>query len=159
MRQTIWMGMAMLLIAGLSPAHAAKGDRTVTIQRSSEILASRTLDLRFADFAQGIWARQVDRCESVARIDEGEPGDAIAIYRGLFETPGRICVVYGAEQNATRVQRAAMNCRLDRGGSALGLVTVTSRGPSKLVVQEGERPPVAYRFCRAIPPLIQPYGQ
>ena len=159
MRQPIWICMAMLLIAGLSPAHAAKGDRKVAVQRTSEILPSRTLDLRFADFAQGIWARQVDRCETLTRIDEGEPGDAIVIYRGLFETPGRICAVYGAEQNATRVQRAAMNCLLDRGGSALGLVTVTSRGPSRLVVQEGEHPPVAYRFCRAIPPLIQPYGQ
>lgn len=148
---------AMIVLAG--PAMAAKGDRKVSLQHKPSILASRSLDLRFADFAQGIWTTDASRCEQLSKIDVGEPGEAIAIYRGLFETPGKVCLVYGAEQNPNKTQRAAMNCRMDKGGSALGLLTVTKRGTSKLVIQEGERRPVAYRFCRTISPLLEPFSQ
>lgn len=159
MKRVKWLCLAACVLGLNAPAQAGKGDLTVSVPRVSDILASRTLDLRFADFAQGIWTQTEGDCQKLTRIDVGTPGDAIAIYRGLFETPGRVCLVYGAEQDATEIQRAAMNCRLDRGGSALGLVTVAKRGSGNLLFQEGERPPVTYQFCKAIPSILEPFSQ
>jgi len=154
-----WPCLGVLVIFAAAPALAAKGDRKVTIGSTSPILAGKVLDLRFAGFAQGIWTRQPDDCAALSRIDTGSPGNVVAIYRGLLETPTRICQVYGAEQRPQGAQRAAMNCRLDTGSQALGMVTVRRRGSEILVVQDGEDPPITYRFCRTIPPVINTADQ
>lgn len=146
-------------VGGVAPVEAAKGDRKSGAIRTSPLLEGRVLDLRFADFAQGIWAADRATCDGLTAIDRGVPGSAIAIFRGLLETPSQICQVYGAEQGASGSQRAAMNCRLDSGGESLGLVTVRPRGPAGLSVQDGEHPPVYYRYCRAIPPVTQSVTQ
>lgn len=149
----------LALFGSLAPAEAAKGDRKAGAIRTSPLLDGRVLDLRFAEFAQGIWASDGATCDALTAIDRGAPGSAIAIFRGLLETPSQICQVYGAQQGASGSQRAAMNCRLDNGGESLGLVTVRPRGSSGLSVQDGEHPPVYYRFCRAIPQVIQSVTQ
>jgi len=155
----VWPWLGVIAVLMTAPALAAKGDRKVTIGSPSPILAGKVLDLRFAGFAQGIWTRQADDCAALSRIDTGPPGHVVAIYRGLLETPTRICQVYGAEQRPKGAQRAAMNCRLDTGSQALGMVTVRRRGAEILVVQDGENPPITYRFCRTIPPVINTAGQ
>ncbi|MHA7775294.1 hypothetical protein [Roseibium sp. M-1] len=146
--------LAAVLVAAAGPALAGKGDLMFGVPRTAPLLQGRTLDLRFADFAQGIWVRETDQCP-VPRIDRGLPGSTIAIYRGLLETPGRICQVYGAEKAGKRTQRAAINCMLNDGGEAIELVTVQPRGTEGLLVQEGEKPPVHFRFCEKIVPVLQ----
>jgi hypothetical protein len=141
-----------VLIGG--PALAGKGDLIFQVPKSAPLLQGRMLDLRFADFAQGIWVSDPDVCPT-RRIDRSPPGSAIAIYRGLLETPGRICQVYGAEQSGKRTQRAAINCQLTSGAEVIELVTVQTRGTLGLVVQEGERAPVHFRFCESIVPILQ----
>ncbi|MTI44723.1 hypothetical protein JM93_02595 [Roseibium hamelinense] len=158
-RQLALFCLAVASVFITSPVNAAKGDRQVSLPRSSPLLEGKVLDLRFAEFAQGIWAKDHAVCDSLTRIDRAQPGEALAIFRGLFEAPGQICNVYGAEHRPSRVQRAAMNCRLDSGGSALGLVTVQKRGDAILLVQDGEGVPMAFSFCRPIPPLMEPAGQ
>ncbi len=153
-----------LLVAGLicgfaGMAVAGKGDRATSFHRVSPLLEKKVLDLRFADFAQGIWTRNSSACEDLYTVDRSTRGDVVAIFRGLLETPARICSVYGAEQGAKEAQRAALNCHLVSGGEALGLVTVRSRGSEGLMLQDGERPPQYFRFCRAIPPVMQTVGQ
>lgn len=155
---SIFIGLVVLL-AGAAPAGAAKGDLHIQVRRSSPLLERRVLDLRFAGFAQGIWTRHSSDCQSLRNIDQAQPGTAVVIFRGLFETPTEICHVYGAEQRASGSQRAAMNCQLVSGGESLGLVTVRPIGSVGLSVQDGERPPIHYRFCRSIKPVIQPVGQ
>ncbi|WP_417668199.1 hypothetical protein [Roseibium sp.] len=140
-------------------AVAGKGDRVVSVQRSSPLLERRVLDLRFAEFAQGIWARDGETCAQMSTIDRAAQGSTVAVFRGLLETPGRICLVYGAEQRAQNTQRAALNCDLDTGEEALGLVTVRRRGSDGLMLQEGEREPQFFRFCRSIPPVTGSLGQ
>jgi hypothetical protein len=147
------------LMAGVFSVHAAKGDMQVAVQRSSPILEGRILDLKFAGFAQGIWTREASDCDGLTTVDRGQPGAVIAIFRSLMETPEEICQVYGAEQAETDSQRAAMNCRQWSGAETLGLVTISQRGSTGISVQDGERPPVHYRFCRAIPLLLQPVNQ
>jgi len=134
----------LVLFATDMSVEAAKGDRQPSVRRSSPLLEGKVLDLRFAGFAQGIWARQAQDCENLSAID-----------RGLLETPDRICQVYGAEKRSSGAQRAAMNCRLTTGSEALGLVTVRPRGTESISVQDGDHSAVNYRFCRAITPLLQ----
>ncbi|WP_420412607.1 hypothetical protein [Roseibium sp.] len=150
------LGVVILALTAAfsAPAVAGKGDRKLSVPRSAPLLKGKTLDLRFAEFAQGIWVRDLSNCPA-PRIDRNAPGSAIAIYRGLLETPGRICQVYGAEKDKLRTQRAAINCLLNDGGEAIELVTVQPRGTNGLMVQEGERPPVHFRFCEAIQPVLQ----
>lgn len=145
----------LVLFATDLTAEAAKGDRQPSVRRSSPLLEGKVLDLRFAGFAQGIWARQTQDCDNLSVIDRGVPGSLVAIYRGLLETPDQICQVYGAEKRSSGAQRAAMNCRLTTGSETLGLVTVRPRGTEGITVQDGDHPAVHYRFCRAITPLIQ----
>lgn len=145
----------LVLFATDMTVEAAKGDRQQSVRRSSPLLEGKVLDLRFAGFAQGIWARQAQDCATLSAIDQGMPGSVVAIYRGLLETPGKICQVYGAEKRSSGGQRAAMNCRLTTGSEALGLVTVLPRGTEGIAVQDGDHPAVHYRFCRAITPLMQ----
>lgn len=147
------------LAVGELSAHAAKGDMQVAIQRASPILEGRILDLTFAGFAQGIWTREKRDCDGLTTVDRGRPGAVIAIFRSLMETTEEICQVYGAEKAGTDSQRAAMNCHQWSGSETLGLVTISQRGSSEISVQDGERPPVHYRFCRAIIPLLQPLSQ
>ncbi|MBO6891913.1 MAG: hypothetical protein JJ866_08235 [Roseibium sp.] len=142
------------LFAAIGSAQAGKGDLKVVVPRSAPLLQGKTLDLRFAEFAQGIWVRDLSNCPA-PRIDRSAPGSALAIYRGLYETSGRICQVYGAEKGGSNTQRAALNCLLTDGGEAIELVTVQPRGTGGLLVQEGERPPVHFRFCERIIPLKQ----
>lgn len=151
------LGVILSLIVG--PALAAKGDRQLSVRPSPPLLEGKVLDLRFAGFAQGIWIGAEADCALLTRIDRGPPGQVVAIHRGLMETPTRICQVYGAEQRPQGAQRAAMNCRLDTGASALGMVTVRKRGDELLVVQDGEKQPKVFRFCREIPPVINTAGQ
>jgi len=147
------------LAAAVLSAEAAKGDLKVAVRRASPILEGRILDLTFAGFAQGIWTRERSDCDSFTSVDRGRPGSVIAIFRSLMETPDEICQVYGAERAGTDSQRAAMNCHLWSGAETLGLVTIRQRGSVGLSVQNGDRPPVHYRFCRAIIPLLQPVSQ
>ncbi|MTH96207.1 hypothetical protein E1297_09445 [Roseibium sp. RKSG952] len=156
MRQVICVCLAWAAGFAALPAHAAKGDRQVDLPRVSPLLEGRVLELRFPETAEGIWVRRDFECADITRIHDAPPGSVVAIYRGLFETPGQICQVYGAEQGAANAQRAAMNCMRDDGGSALGLVTLRPRGSSVLLVQDGDLPPVAYRFCRPIRPVLIP---
>lgn len=151
-------GLVLASVTAL-PALAVKGDRQVTIRSAPSILSGKVLDLRFADFAQGIWTRQAADCAALTRIDTGSEGAIVAIYRGLLETPDQICNVYGAEQRPKGAQRAALNCVLDDGAETIGLVTLRQRGSQGLSLQDGERPPVYYRFCRAIVPVMSPIGQ
>ncbi|POF33729.1 hypothetical protein [Roseibium marinum] len=144
---------ALCAVAG-GPAYAEKGDLKFQVPKSAPLLQGKTLDLRFAKFAQGIWVTDLDYCPAPS-IDRSVPGTTLAIYRGLLETPGRICQVYGAEQSDGRTQRAAINCLLTDGGEAIELVTVQPRGTNVLMVQEGEDPPVQFRFCRKIIPILQ----
>ena len=146
--------LAATLMAAGGPALAGKGDLMFEVPRSAPLLQGKSLDLRFAEFAQGIWVRETDQCP-VPRIDRGAPGSTVAIYRGLLETPGRICQVYGAEKSGKRTQRAAISCLLDDGGEAIELVTVQPRGTEGLMVQEGEKPPVHFRFCKKIVPILR----
>ena len=151
-RKTLLSAALCLLTGG--PAFAAKGDLMFEVPRAAPLLQGKTLDLRFADFAQGIWVSDPAHCPA-GQIDRSPPGSALAIYRGLFETPGRICQVYGAEKSGKRTQRAALNCLLNDGGEAIELVTVQPRGSDVLIVQEGEKPPVDFRFCEAIVPVLK----
>ncbi len=153
---------SVLLLAGLIAASggqalAGKGDLLFQVPKSAPLLQGKTLDLRFADFAQGIWVRDLETCP-VQHIDRGAPGSAIAIYRGLLETPGRICQVYGAEKSGRKTQRAAIHCLLDDGGEEIELVTVQPRGTQGLMVQQGEKPTVHFRFCQKITPILQAAG-
>ncbi|WP_208988314.1 hypothetical protein [Labrenzia sp. VG12] len=147
------LAAAMLAVA-CSTAGAGKGDLMFEVPKSAPLLQGKMLDLRFAEFAQGIWVKDLNQCPA-ARIDRSSPGSTLAIYRGLFETPGRICQVYGAEKAGKQTQRAALNCLLTDGGEAIELVTVMPRGTQGLVVQEGEKPPVHFRFCEKITPILQ----
>ncbi len=147
----------LLTCAAAGAAHAAKGDLKVKVPRSAPLLQGKTLDLRFAEFAQGIWVRDLKDCPA-ERIDRSRPGSTLAIYRGLWETPGRICQVYGAELGSRDTQRAALNCQLTDGGEVIELVTVQPRGTGSLLVQEGERTPVQYRFCERITPVLEKDG-
>lgn len=148
-------GLAVCAVPG--PASAAKGDLKVKIPKSAPLLKGRTLDLRFADFAQGIWVRDLKNCPADS-IDRTPPGSTLAIYRGLWEMPDRICQVYGAELGRMDTQRAAINCLLDSGAEAIELVTVQPRGENTLLVQEGEGRPVQFRFCEAIQPVLKAEG-
>lgn len=143
-----------LLLAANGTAHAGKGDLKVVVPRSAPLLQGKTLDLRFATFAQGIWVKDLANCPA-PRIDRSAPGSTIAIFRGLYETSSRICQVYGAEKGGRNTQRAALNCLLTDGGEAIELVTVQPRGSKGLMVQEGERPPVHFRFCERIIPVLE----
>ncbi|MES0810435.1 hypothetical protein ABLO27_13210 [Roseibium sp. SCPC15] len=147
-----------VLSAGMGePALAGKGDLKIQVPKSAPLLQGRTLDLRFASFAQGIWVRDLKDCPA-PRIDQSAPGSTLAIYRGLWEMPGRICQVYGAELGSRDTQRAAINCLMNDGGEAIELVTVQPRGTDGLLVQEGERPPVQFRFCEKINPVLKADG-
>lgn len=153
------LGIGGVLLAALvlclpNTAFAAKGDLKIKLPRSAPLLKGRTLDLRFADFAQGIWVRDLADCPA-KRIDQSAPGSALAIYRGLWEMPDRICQVYGAELGRRDTQRAAINCLLNNGAESIELVTVQPRGSNGLTVQEGERPPVHFRFCEQITPVLK----
>ncbi|WP_297587404.1 hypothetical protein [Roseibium sp.] len=119
-----------------APVLAGKGDLKIQVPKSAPLLQGRTLDLRFAEFAQGIWVRDLKNCPA-QRIDQSAPGSTLAIYRGLWEMPGRICQVYGAELGSRKTQRAAINCLMSDGGEAIELVTVQPRGTGSLLVQEG----------------------
>ncbi|MCK7613940.1 hypothetical protein [Roseibium sediminicola] len=145
---------AGLLATASGAALAGKGDLMFEVPKSAPLLQGRMLDLRFADFAQGIWVRDLDQCPA-PRIDRSDPGSTLAIYRGLLEMPGRICQVYGAEKAGKSTQRAAISCLLTDGGEAIELVTVSPRGTKGLMVQEGEKPPVHFRFCEKIEPILQ----
>ncbi|MEP3047081.1 MAG: hypothetical protein ABJL55_03480 [Roseibium sp.] len=151
-----FIGVMSIVIASTMalPAYAGKGDRKFSVPKRAPLLQGKTLDLRFADFAQGIWVRDLDNCPA-PRIDQSSPGSTIAFYRGLMETSGRICQVYGAEKHNQSTQRAAINCLLNDGGQAIELVTVRPRGSNGLMVQQGERPPVYFRFCKKIIPVLQ----
>lgn len=149
---------ASLAFAIPGAAVAAKGDLKVQVPRAAPLLKGRTLDLRFADFAQGIWVRDLDDCPA-KRIDKAAPGSTLAIYRGLWEMPDRICQVYGAELGRRDTQRAAINCLLQSGAETIELVTVQPRGTNGLLVQEGERPPVHFRFCEQILPVLKATGK
>ncbi|WP_299808751.1 hypothetical protein [uncultured Roseibium sp.] len=146
--------LAVLCAVTGGPAYAQKGDLKIQVPKSAPLLQGKTLDLRFAKFAQGIWVTDLDYCPAPS-IDRSVPGTTLAIYRGLLETPGRICQVYGAEQSDGKTQRAAINCLLTDGGEAIELVTVRPRGTSVLMVQEGERPPVQFHFCQKIIPILR----
>ena len=148
-----------ILCLALSPTLAAKGDRVTAVRKSSPLLEGRQLDLRFASFAQGIWASDDGACNGLTSIDRAAPGSVLAVFRGLLETPGRICLVYGAEQGAETSQRAALNCDLASGEEALGLVTVQRRGENGLMFQDGEQPPRRMQFCRTILPVTSAPGQ
>lgn len=152
----IWQGvlLAALLALPSTTGFAAKGDLKVQVPRSAPLLQGRTLELRFADFAQGIWVRDPGDCPPPS-IDRSAPGSALAIYRGLWEMPDRICQVYGAELGGRDTQRAAINCLLNNGAESIELVTVQPRGTAGLMVQEGERPPVHFRFCEKITPVLK----
>lgn len=152
----IWQGvlLAALLALPSTAGFAAKGDLKVQVPRSAPLLQGRTLELRFADFAQGIWVRDPGDCPPPS-IDRSAPGSALAIYRGLWEMPDRICQVYGAELGGRDTQRAAINCLLNNGAESIELVTVQPRGTGGLMVQEGERPPVHFRFCEKITPVLK----
>ncbi|WP_298985801.1 hypothetical protein [uncultured Roseibium sp.] len=155
MRKLLNVVFLASLFAALSfAAHAGKGDRLFQVPKSAPLLQGKTLDLRFAEFAQGIWVRELENCP-VPRVDRSEPGSALVIYRGLLETPGRICQVYGAERSGRMTQRAAINCLSNDGGESIELVTVQPRGSDGLLVQEGEKVPVHFRFCRKIIPILQ----
>ncbi len=145
---------ALALTTVCGSAYAGKGDLMFEVPKSAPLLQGKMLDLRFAEFAQGIWVRDPTQCPA-PRIDRSDPGTALAIYRGLLETPGRICQVYGAEKAGMHRQRAAISCLLTDGGEAIELVTVTPRGTQGLMVQEGEKPPVHFRFCEKIIPILQ----
>jgi len=146
--------LAAVTLAAISgTALAGKGDLMFEVPKSAPLLQGKMLDLRFADFAQGIWVSDLDECPA-PRIDQSNPGTTLAIYRGLLETPGRICQVYGAEKAGKRSQRAAISCLLTDGGEAIELVTVSPRGSRGLMVQEGEKPPVHFRFCEKIEPIL-----
>ncbi|WP_428686995.1 hypothetical protein [Roseibium sp.] len=147
---------ACLTVAG-GPAFAAKGDLKIRVPKSAPLLQGKTLDLRFAKFAQGIWVTDGGDCPA-PNIDRTRAGSTLAIYRGLLEMQGRICQVYGAEREGRQTQRAALNCLMDDGGEAIQLVTVQPRGAGGLMVQEGERPPVQFRFCEQITPILQTAG-
>ena len=134
------LGVALAIVCG--PALAGKGDLMFKVPKSAPLLQGRALDLRFADFAQGIWVRELQDCPA-PRIDRSAPGS------------GRICQVYGAEKSGKMTQRAAINCLLTDGGEAIELVTVQPRGTEGLLVQEGEKPPVHFRFCEKIIPILQ----
>nr|WP_244314092.1 hypothetical protein [Roseibium denhamense] len=145
------------MVAALIPVgsvSAGKGDLAFSVPKSAPLLKGRVLDLRFADFAQGIWVRDLASCPT-SRIDLSEPGSTLAIYRGLYEMRGRICQVYGAEKPQAYTQRAAINCLLDGGDETIELITVRPRGTQGLMVQEGERQPVHFRFCEKIQPILQ----
>ncbi|MCX2724566.1 hypothetical protein [Roseibium salinum] len=146
--------LAALLAAAGGSASAGKGDLKANVPRSAPLLEGKALDLRFAKFAQGIWVSDLDHCPG-PRIDQSPSGTTVAIYRGLLETPDKICQVYGAEKDAGRTQRAAINCLLDSGNEAIELVTVRPRGTNVLMVQEGEKPPAEFRFCKQITPILQ----
>ena len=47
---------------------------------------------------------------------------------------------------------------MDDGGEAIQLVTVQPRGEGGQMVQEGEYPPVQFRFCEKITPILQAAG-
>ncbi len=149
-------GLAVVALFLLAPsaALAAKGDLKLQVPKSAPLLQGKILDLRFAEFAQGIWVRDLKDCPA-ARIDRTSPGSTLAIHRGLWETAGRICQVYGAELGSRDTQRAAINCTTNEGGEMIELVTVQPRGTRVLLVQEGERPPVEFRFCEKITPILQ----
>lgn len=147
--------MSVAILGAMAPpAYAGKGDLKVSVPKRAPLLQGKTLDLRFADFAQGIWVRDLEKCPA-PRIDQSAPGSTIAFYRGLMETSSRICQVYGAEKHNRSAQRAAINCLLNDGGQAIELVTVRPRGSNGLMVQQGERPPVYFRFCEKIIPVLQ----
>lgn len=150
--------LAAILVIGVAswviPAKAGKGDLRAPVRTSAPLLQGKTLDLRFAAFAQGIWVQDLNDCPA-ANIDRTQPGSTVAIYRGLLETAVRICQVYGAERDNSRTQRAALNCLLNDGNEAIELVTVKPRGTQGLMVQIGERAPVHYRFCERIIPVLQ----
>jgi len=146
--------LAALLTLPSATGFAAKGDLKVQVPKSAPLLQGRTLDLRFADFAQGIWVRDLSDCPPPS-IDRSAPGSALAIYRGLWEMPDRICQVYGAELGGRDTQRAAINCLLNSGAESIELVTVQPRGTGGLLVQEGERAPVQFRFCEKITPVLK----
>lgn len=135
-------------------SHAAKGDLRVPVRTHSPLLQGKALDLRFAGFAQGIWVRSLQSCP-VERIERTEPGSTLAIFRGLLETPAKICQVYGAERDNPERQRAALNCLLNDGGEVIELVTLRPRGTGGLMVQMGEQPPVHFRFCERIIPALE----
>ncbi|WP_209017461.1 hypothetical protein [Roseibium aggregatum] len=149
-----WVVLFSAVLAAGGPALAGKGDLKFDVPKSAPLLQGRALDLRFADFAQGIWVRDPEDCPGPS-IDRSKPGSALAIYRGLWEAPDRICQVYGAELGRRETQRAAISCTLTDGGEAIELVTVRPRGTQGLLVQEGERAPVQYRFCARIVPILQ----
>jgi hypothetical protein len=151
-KRSAFVGIALAMACG--SALAGKGDLMFKVPKSAPLMQGRALDLRFADFAQGIWVRDQQDCPA-PRIDRSPPGSTLAIYRGLLETPGRICQVYGAEKSGKTTQRAAINCLLTDGGEAIELVTVQPRGAEGLIVQEGEKPPVHFRFCEKIVPILQ----
>jgi len=149
-------GVLAAAIAGLmmtcGPTGAGKGDRQVQAPRYAPLLQEKVLDLRFSPFAQGLWTRN-GACVNPISIDRSEPGDAVAIFRGLLETPSELCQVYGAEQRPEGAQRAAMSCLMNNGMENLGLVTVSQRGPQGLHVHFDGKNPVTYRFCREIRPV------
>lgn len=149
--------LVAMAAAGATPALAAKGDLKFDVPKSAPLLQGKSLDLHFAGFAQGIWVADPQECPP-ASIDRGTRGATLAIHRGLLEMPGRICQVYGAEREGGQTQRAAINCLMDDGGEAIQLVTVEPRGEDGLYLQEGERPPVEFRFCEKIEPVLQAAG-
>ncbi len=149
--------LSVLVMLASGAAFAGKGDLKISVPKSAPLLQGKTLDLRFAGFAQGIWVTDVSLCPP-PNIDRTEPGSTLAIYRGLLETRGRICQVYGAEKDGNQTQRAAINCVMDDGGEVIQLVTVQPRGTAGLMVQEGERSPVHFRFCEKIKPILQAAG-
>ncbi|NVK34243.1 MAG: hypothetical protein HWE23_07175 [Rhodobacteraceae bacterium] len=146
----------MVLATGFAgAAYAGKGDRAPSVQRSSPLLEGRILEVRLADFAQGIWTVDRQTCDGFTTIEEAKNGSAITIFRSLYETPSQICMVYGAEQGKSRAQRAALNCTQNSGGTMLGLLTLRKRGSSVLLVEDGERPQQSYRFCRPVVSVLE----
>lgn len=147
--------VAVGLAADFGSALASKGDRISGVRKSAPLLERKVLDLRFATFAQGIWTRDTKTCSALETIDQAPPGSAIAVFRGLLETPGRICLLYGAERGGVKKsQRAALNCGLNSGEETLSLVTLSGRGNQTLIVQDGEHPAESFKFCRTITPVI-----
>ncbi len=146
-------------IAFLGAAHAGKGDRVLSVPRGSPILERKVLDLRFADFAQGIWASDVPTCQRLEAIDAADDGTAVAVFRGLIETPDRICLVYGAETGSVNSQRAALNCDLESGEEALGLITLRRSGKEGLLIQDGTHEPRYFQFCKPILPVTRSVTQ
>ncbi|MDN3721428.1 hypothetical protein QW131_25250 [Roseibium salinum] len=147
--------LAALLAAAGGSASAGKGDLKANVPRSAPLLEGKALDLRFAKFAQGIWVSDLDHCPG-PRIDQSPSGTTVAIYRGLLETPDKICQVYGAEKDAGRTQRAAINCLLDSGNEAIELVTVRPRGGRMCSwCRKAKKPPAEFRFCKQITPILQ----